>query len=58
MLNKEINDRVKNMSYEKQKEVIRLLDDNQSYDDSCNIIEIVVDSTIEAIKALGRILFK
>lgn len=58
MLNKEINDRLKDMNYEKQKEVLRMLDDNQAYDDSCNIVEIVVDATIEAVKALGRLIFK
>lgn len=58
MLNKEINDILKDMNYEKQKEVLHYLEDNQSYDDSCNIIEILVDATIEAVKAIGRLIFK
>ena len=58
MLNKEINDMLKDMNYEKQKEVLHYLEDNQSYDDNCNIIEILVDTTIEAVKAIGRLLFK
>lgn len=58
MLNKEINDMLKDMNYEKQKEVLRYLEDNQSYDDNCNVIEILVDTTIEAVKAIGRLLFK
>ena len=58
MLNKEINDMLKDMNYEKQKEVLRYLEDDQSYDDNCNVIEILVDSTIEAVKAIGRLLFK
>lgn len=58
MLNKEINDMLKDMNYEKQKEVLRYLEDDQSYDDSCNVIEILVDTTIEAVKAIGRLLFK
>lgn len=58
MLNKEINDMLKDMNYEKQKEVLHYLEDNQSYDDNCNVIEILVDTTIEAVKAIGRLLFK
>ena len=58
MLNKEINDILKDMNYEKQKEVLHYLEDNQAYDDSCNIIEVVVDATIEAVKAIGRLIFK
>lgn len=58
MLNKEINDMLKDMNYEKQKEVLRYLEDDQSYDDNCNVIEILVDATIEAVKAIGRLLFK
>ena len=51
MLNKEINDMLKDMNYEKQKEVLHYLEDDQSYDDNCNVIEILVDTTIEAVKA-------
>ena len=58
MLNKEINDMLKDMNYEKQKEVLHYLEDDQSYDDNCNVIEILVDTTIEAVKAIGRLLFK
>lgn len=58
MLNKEINDILKDMNYEKQKEVLHYLKDDQSYDDNCNVIEILVDATIEAVKAIGRLLFK
>lgn len=58
MLNKEINDMLKDMNYEKQKEVLHYLEDNQSYDDNCNVIEILVNTTIEAVKAIGRLLFK
>ena len=58
MLNKEINDMLKDMNNEKQKEVIHYLEENQSYDDNCNVIEILVDTTIEAVKAIGRLLFK
>ena len=58
MLNKEINDMLKDMNYEKQKEVLHYLEDNQSYDDNCNVIEILVNTTIETVKAIGRLLFK
>lgn len=58
MFNKDFEDYINEMSYEKQKELVRKLDDMQAYDDSCNIIEIVVDVTIEAVKAVGRLIFK
>ena len=52
MFKKDFEDYINEMSYEKQKELVRKLDDMQAYDDSCNIIEIVVDATIEAVKAV------
>ena len=52
MFKKDFEDYINEMSYEKQKDLVRKLDDMQAYDDSCNIIEIVVDATIEAVKAL------
>ena len=58
MFNKDFEDYINEMSYEKQKELVRKLDVMQAYDDSCNIIEIVVDATIEAVKAVGRLIFK
>lgn len=58
MFNKDFEDYINEMSYEKQKELVRKLDDMQAYDDNCNIIEIVVDATIEAVKAIGRMIFK
>ena len=60
MLNREINDELKNMSYEKQREVLDMIKDmdTQAYDDSCNIVEVVVDAVINAITAVGRLIFK
>ena len=57
MLKKEFNDMLDNMSYEKQKELLRSLEDQQSYDDSWNFIEVVVDATIAAVKALVKMIF-
>lgn len=60
MLNREINDELKNMSYEKQREVLDMIKDmdTQAYDDSCNVVEVVVDAVINVITAVGRLIFK
>lgn len=57
MLKKEINEMFDKMSYEQQKEAMRLLEDNQSYDDSCNIVEIVVDAVFACVKVIAKHLF-
>lgn len=57
MLKKEINEMFDKMSYEQQKEAMRLLEDNQSYDDSCNIVEIVVDAVVACVKVIAKHLF-
>lgn len=59
MLKREFNDMLDNMSYEEQKEALRLLqEDTQSYDDSCNAIEILVEAVVNCIGAIGRLIFK
>lgn len=59
MLRKEFNEMLDTMSYEEQKEALRLLkEDTQGYDDSCNAIEVIIDVTIDACKALYRLIFK
>jgi hypothetical protein len=67
MLKKEMNEMFDKMSYEQQKEAMRLLEDNQSYntqsydnqsyDDSCNIVEIVVEAVFACIKVIAKQLF-
>ena len=57
MLKKEMNEMFDKMSYEQQKEAMRLLEDNQSYDDSCNIVEIVVDAVFACVKVIAKHLF-
>ena len=58
MYKKDMESYLNEMSYEQQKELVARIEDQQAYDDSCNIIEIVVDATIEAVKAVGRLIFK
>lgn len=57
MLKKEMNEMFDKMSYEQQKEAMRLLEDNQAYDDSCNIVEIVVDAVFACVKVIAKHLF-
>ena len=58
MLSKEIADKCKNMSYEQQKEVMSYLNnDNQAYDDSCNIVEVVVEAVVNVVKVIAKNLF-
>lgn len=58
MYKKGFYDEINDMSYEKQKEMLRLLeDDKQAYDDSCNVIEVTVNAMTEAVKALVKLIF-
>ena len=68
MLMDRINDEIKDMSYEKQKEVLAMIRDMDrqpscNYDkesdrDDNNIIAVVIDAFAEAIMAAGRLIFK
>ena len=60
MLRNEFDDRLKNMSYEKQKELLDIMNDmdKQAYDDNCNVVEVVVDAFVEVFKVVGRLIFK
>lgn len=60
MLRKEFDAELKNMSYEKQKEMLDILrdSDKQAYDDSCNVVEVVVDAVVDVVKVIGRLIFK
>ena len=68
MLMDRINDELKDMSYEKQKEVLEMIRDmdrqpsfnyyEESDSDDNNIIAVVIDAFAEAIMAAGRLIFK
>ena len=57
MLKDRVNDMFDKMSYEKQKEALRVLEDHQAYDDNCNVVEVVVEATVAAVKALVKLIF-
>ena len=58
MLKNEFNSMIDNMSYEQQKEALRLLqEDTQQYDDSYNIIEVVVEAVVNVVKVIAKNLF-
>jgi hypothetical protein len=58
MLKPEMNKMFDNMSYEQQKEALRLLqEDTQQYDDSCNIVEVVVEAVLNVVKVIAKNLF-
>jgi hypothetical protein len=58
MLKNEFNSMIDNMSYEQQKEALRLLqEDTQQYDDSCNIVEVVVEAVVNVVKVIAKNLF-
>ena len=57
MFNKDFESYINEMSYEKQKELVSKLEDLQAYDDSCNVIEVVVEATVAAVKALVKLIF-
>lgn len=60
MLRKEFDDRLKDMSYEKQKEMLDIMNDydKQNYDDCYNVVEVVVDAFVEVFKVVGKMIFK
>ena len=68
MLMDRINDEIKDMSYEKQKEVLAMIRDmdrqpsctyyEESDSDDNNIVAVVIDAFAEAIMAAGRLIFK
>lgn len=59
MLKKEMNSIFDNMSYEQQKEAMKRITDTdtQAYDDSCNIVEVVVDAVVNVVKVIAKNLF-
>jgi hypothetical protein len=58
MLKNEFNSMIDNMSYEQQKEALRLLqEDTQQYDDSCNVVEVLVEAVVNVVKVIAKNLF-
>ena len=58
MLKNEFNSMIDSMSYEQQKEALRLLqEDTQQYDDSCNIVEVLVEAVVNVVKVIAKNLF-
>jgi hypothetical protein len=57
MYKKDLESYLNEMSYEQQKELVYKLEDQQSYDDNCNVLEVLVTATTAAIKALVKLIF-
>ena len=57
MFRKSLYEELDNMSYEEQKALYGRIEDQQAYDDSCNVIEVAVEATVTAIKALVKLIF-
>ena len=55
MFRKSLYEELDNMSYEQQKEALRLLEeDTQQYDDSCNVIEVLVEAVVNVFKTIFK----
>ena len=58
MFRKSLFDTIDSMSYEQHKEALRLLEeDTQQYDDSCNVVEILVEAVVNIVKVIAKNLF-
>lgn len=57
MYKKDMESYLNEMSYEQQKELVYKLEDQQSYDDNCNVVEVLVTATTAAVKALIKLIF-
>ena len=58
MFRKSLYDTLDSMSYEQQKEALSLLEeDTQQYDDSCNVVEILVEAVVNVVKVIAKNLF-
>ena len=57
MYKKDMESYLNEMSYEQQKELVARIEDQQAYDDSCNVIEVAVEATVAAVKALVKLIF-
>lgn len=57
MYKKDMETYLNEMSYEEQKRLVERIEDQQAYDDSCNVIEVAVEATVSAVKALVKLIF-
>ena len=57
MFRKSLYEELDSMSYEEQKALYGRIEDQQSYDDSCNVVEVLVTATTAAVKALVKLIF-
>ena len=57
MYKKDLESYLNEMSYEQQKELVARIEDQQAYDDNCNVVEVVVEATTAAVKALVKLIF-
>lgn len=57
MYKKDLESYLNEMSYEQQKELVYKLEDQQAYDDNCNVVEVLVTATTAAVKALIKLIF-
>ena len=56
MFRKSLYEELDNMSYEEQKALYGRIEDQQSYDDNCNVVEVLVTATTAAVKALVKLI--
>ena len=58
MYKRTLQEQLDTMSYEQQKDLLRHIeDDNQAYDDSCNVIEVTVEAIVNVVGFLLKKLF-
>ena len=57
MYKKDMETYLNEMSYEERKRLVERIEDQQAYDDSCNVVEVVVKATVTAVKALVKLIF-
>ena len=57
MYKKDMESYLNEMSYEDQKRLVERIEDQQAYDDNCNVVEVTVNATITAVKALFKLIF-
>jgi hypothetical protein len=57
MYKKDLESYLNEMSYEQQKELVARIEDQQAYDNNCNVVEVLVTATTAAVKALVKLIF-
>lgn len=57
MYKKDMESYLNEMSYEDQKRLVERIEDQQAYDDNCNVVEVTVTAVTTAVKALFKLIF-